>query len=616
MKPAPYRKVLILLAALLLAAGTRLDGQVSPKTVTGEQLVAPNGSATVNMTFTYDAAAWAQWRATTGKDPARTRAAMRYNFGAEVAFDGFKMDCDDLNRTAKVMLHSAVASELRPDGGYALPVDKDLRLVNGAGQVWFFSGVMANTLSTLKIVLPTQATDAALVNGGEASQAIVYTLPPVPGSARKYTVAGAILLALGLVLLGIRAGLGRARPAAPPLLALGLLLFFPGPPCAGQVPGSLGAPAWIHPGMRMTFYLASATIDPGMTLELDDNAQPDENGMVWTDGSGRKYRPTEGGRASGQSYIQVNVEHLDQQIAVLSLSNYGIDVATGAVRAPHSSGLVSTAHTGSDFWMHPKLLEGMTDQPAVGVRVFRMPYKVGGRTYQAIALKTKQQTGYAVCIYDRASGILLSRSSASQPAAKIQMVDAYGRPINNGSGRVLTEARLVGTREVSVPWKGLPTPDWVAQMHSLIYGGTHSVTVSGSYPIALGYRVSLNVQRGGPGWVLLSQRSETANSSNMPIIPTEDTWATGTNQLAGLWIPPAGLRLLRAGQVLDSDPVTHVQVTVAAADERQVVLLETGAGHRAQCTYDARSGLLVGRGLQQQVGVGLTEINLTLQGKN
>lgn len=207
------RSVLLLLLAVLVAPGARLLAQVSPKTASAIEEVAPNGSATLTMTFTYDAAAWAQWRATTGDDPARTRAVLRYSFGANYAFDDFKLERDDLNRTAKIMMHSAVLSELRRDGRYAVQVDEEFRLVNGSGRVWFFSGNLANTISTIKIVLPPLADDVSLINPGDPNQALIYTLPAVHGLAHRLKIAGGGFLGLGLALLGAGWYLGR-RPSA------------------------------------------------------------------------------------------------------------------------------------------------------------------------------------------------------------------------------------------------------------------------------------------------------------------------------------------------------------------------------------------------------------------
>ncbi len=190
----------LLLGCGLLAAAVAARAQMAAKSLDETVELAPDGSGTVTVACSFDAGPWTIWKANFGDDPARARASLRYNLGARVAFDDFKLERDDLNRTAKMSVHSSVAAELRPDGRYSCPIDKEFRLVNHVGSVWFFSGNIANTLGTIKVVLPEAATEAVLVNVGSAEQALVYVLPSRPGSARKYLVAGCALLGLGLVL--------------------------------------------------------------------------------------------------------------------------------------------------------------------------------------------------------------------------------------------------------------------------------------------------------------------------------------------------------------------------------------------------------------------------------
>jgi hypothetical protein len=194
--------------AVVLFSCAGLRAQIAPKTVDILDEMAPDGSATLTFNYAFDAGPWNQWRATVGNDPARLRAAMRYSFGANMAFDGFKMERDDLNRTAKMVMHTAVGCELRDDGRYSIPVDKDFRLVNNLGGTWFFSGNVAGALSTIKFTLPPGAIEPSLVSPGDENQALVYSLSQPHGKARRYLLAGCGLLAVGLVLLalGFRSG--------------------------------------------------------------------------------------------------------------------------------------------------------------------------------------------------------------------------------------------------------------------------------------------------------------------------------------------------------------------------------------------------------------------------
>lgn len=210
----PRRLIVSFLASVIIAlAPVAAHAQPAAKSLDETVELAANGSGTVTVACSFDAGPWAVWKANFGDDPARARASLRYNLGARVAFDGFKLERDDLNRTATMSVHSAVAAELRPDGRFSCPIDKEFRLVNNVDRVWFFSGNIAGVLSTIKVVLPEAASDASLVNVGSAEQALTYELPRTHGSAHKYLVAGLALAAVGVVLMG--AGWFAGRRSAP-----------------------------------------------------------------------------------------------------------------------------------------------------------------------------------------------------------------------------------------------------------------------------------------------------------------------------------------------------------------------------------------------------------------
>lgn len=208
----PRRRKVLLLGCSVLAAAVAARAQMAAKSLDETVELTRDGSGTVTVACAFDAGPWAAWKANFGDDPARARASIRYNLGARVAFDNFKLERDDLNRTAKMTVHSSVAAELRPDGRYSCPIDKEFRLVNNVGRVWFFSGNIAGTLSTIKVVLPDTATDATLIDVGSSEQALVYSLPRQHGSAHKYLVAGFTLFGVGVVLMGAGWFVGRKPP--------------------------------------------------------------------------------------------------------------------------------------------------------------------------------------------------------------------------------------------------------------------------------------------------------------------------------------------------------------------------------------------------------------------
>lgn len=201
-------------ALLLLGLWTvSSPAQVLPKTADIHEEIAPDGSVNMNFQMTFDAAPWRQWKAMVGDEPARLRAMMRHQF-AVMTLENFKLERDDMNRVAKMSMHSQVGPEIRDDGSYQMPVDGYFRLVNGADRVWFFSGNNPSagyTLNNVKVTLPPNVAKAYLENEGKADQALVFALTPTSSPSRWFYLAGGVVSLLGLVLLAV--ALLRRNPA-------------------------------------------------------------------------------------------------------------------------------------------------------------------------------------------------------------------------------------------------------------------------------------------------------------------------------------------------------------------------------------------------------------------
>ncbi len=57
-------------------------------------------------------------------------------------------------------------------------------------------------------------------------------------------------------------------------------------------------------------------------------------------------------------------------------------------------------------------------------------------------------------------------------------------------------------------------------------------------------------------------------------------------------IPPASLKSLRKGQVLDRDPVTGMVISVVSNSGRTVTIRQANKAQTMQRTYDAATGVL------------------------
>ncbi len=391
-----------------------------------------------------------------------------------------------------------------------------------------------------------------------------------------------------------------------------------------------GAPAWIKPGMRITFYTSSATTGSNEILTPDDQAmekekqkaqkKADETGekqeyTYWKNKRGQQYSLNESPGLSGQGYIQLTIAAIDRATAAIETRQAGIDVGSGVVRAPTTTGQIVAADTGGDYWIHPARLRQMAGAGTKDVSIRNTTCELRGRSYQAVQIRVSNDSGFTQRIYDATSGVLLRLSSASTRGANAWVPDAGGTAQMGGGGTILTEGWLIGTRQLKVPWIGLPAPAWVAKTRTLRYTGTQGAFVPGTGPLGFPLSVRISIRRTGPGWIEFNESVEISSPYGQPPQQTEGTRIAGTNQLGGFWIPPEALTRLQPGQQLDDDSVTRVRCTVEAVDAGRVTLLESGTEHQTRYVYDRQTGLLVATSQQQQVGATTAQMSVELQSR-
>jgi len=217
------RLLILTLVLVLLPLRQTAPAQVPAKTFDSTQVINPDGSVDLTFQMAFDALPWGYWKNQVGDDPARLRSMLRYQFAAYV-IDDFKFEKDDLNRTARITMHSPAGAELRRDEGLQIPVEGWCRLINHTGREWFFSGnnpSAGNQPTTVKIALPPNTIDSSLVNAGTTDQALVYVVSAPAGKARLFGWSGAVVMLLGAVLLGAgrlsrKAPVPPVVPASPP----------------------------------------------------------------------------------------------------------------------------------------------------------------------------------------------------------------------------------------------------------------------------------------------------------------------------------------------------------------------------------------------------------------
>jgi hypothetical protein len=266
---------LTLLVCLVVAA--RADSL--PKTSDIAEEIRPDGSVDMSFQMTFDAAPWRQWKAQIGDEPARLRAMMRHQFAA-LTLENFKLDRDDLNRVAKVSMHSAVGPELRDDGSYQLPVDGYFRLINGSGRDWYFSGnnpAEGYALNSVKITLPPNALNAYVANPNNVDQALIFAVTAPPSPARKFYVWGTAAALLGLLL--VVAGLMARRQRfelLPPVPQRALPAAQPSAPFPPAAAEPAPAAPMVNPAA-----VPPEPIPPGMATEVERPTPPTARGRAY-----------------------------------------------------------------------------------------------------------------------------------------------------------------------------------------------------------------------------------------------------------------------------------------------------------------------------------------------
>ncbi len=371
------------------------------------------------------------------------------------------------------------------------------------------------------------------------------------------------------------------------LALLALLLTAAGGFAGGLDPMGTGAPpAWLTPGTRITWYVASASIAGSYYGLAEDPAGP-----LVDPRTGRRYAMTGtpasmGTGASGEGIAQADIVAVEGTTVVAATTYRGYDRASGVFAPGRAEGVVSTGGDVDGSVIDPTILAGLTDPGIPGVLVLRGPYDLEGMTYDTVSLVRSSDASYVSATYDATSGVLLA--STSTVAGVTSPVTLAGEPPPVGE-RQLGTVRYVGARTVGLPGVGAPLPAWVTQGTTLRWVGAYRIATAADpgapamdYPAEL----TLMVEATGAGWAAIRTRGIVRMAMDEVV---EETTATGA---AGpWWIDPAALASLEPGDLLDTDPITGEQVRVDARDTARIRIRRDIAGSVTLHTYDLATGV-------------------------
>jgi hypothetical protein len=334
-------------------------------------------------------------------------------------------------------------------------------------------------------------------------------------------------------------------------------------------------PAWIEPGLRLTFEVLTGTNPSG-----DHDYEVDEHGQ-WVDAGGNRYKRSESVGTGSAGYLQVNVLALDQKQVRAQMLFYLFDGLDSSAPTENTEfGNVSNAGCGGDLWLHPEALRQLLQNGATGLVVRPIDYTIDQVTYKAVLLFWRRAGGRAIWIFDFDSGVLLYASDIQKGGARRAQT---GEQLSAG-GAMVRFITFKGSRTVAAPWRQLPLPPAVRAARGFDYRGritVRPVAVDTPLPFQLRYDVT---QR-GDDWL-------TANAVTANTLGANELRVRSSHQLTGLWIPPAACAGLKQGQVLDQDLFVKTTVDVTYVDDQVVTISQRSPRQDFQFTYRKSDGLL------------------------
>lgn len=336
-----------------------------------------------------------------------------------------------------------------------------------------------------------------------------------------------------------------------------------------QPAAATAAGSFLPAGTRLTYnHMTSST--PGQ------NAGPDARGVA------------------GQGFLQADIHYSDASACVASVTMYARGLTTDSLTVTASEFYVSDGSFCSYFWMSPALLAAY-QAPAGGTEtVQRGPFEQGGRTYNSVSINSVHQNMRSWRVYDLDSGMLLSF---------VEGTGDRSNPDGTSQGPATSGVQeLVNVRQVNWPWSSTaPLPAHLQNLQSLHYKGERVQSIPGITMIDTSSTANLDstftVQQRGAAWLQM-QVNSTITMMGVNLEPVQRTTVANAN--SGLFLLPAAMAQLQAGQVLDTDPITGYRMFIERADQNGVVLVTEGRGYRFAGTFEASSGLLRSSHLQTQ----------------
>ena len=346
---------------------------------------------------------------------------------------------------------------------------------------------------------------------------------------------------------------------------------------APVVPGG-GPPAWAVPGVRITMYTSFAALAAGVYELVED-----PNGALVDPTTGKRYRESYSGTAtgpssggSGEGYFDVTIVGVEGTDVVLQHTEFYKSPFDNTISTSFGfAERVGGATLGGQY-ISPDVLATLRsgEGEAAGRLVLRGPVTVNGSSVEAVLIVNPTPGAYSMVGYDAASGLLVTSAVRSQSTT--------------GGELLLGLQELRGSRNLAMPGLGAAVPAWLAARPTLNYVGTTEFAnpLDPAQPaMSTALTRQVTVSDLGANWALFATKD---TASGMDVPRTEASGGAGP-----YWWDSAALAAMTQGQVLDTDPVTGVSVTVTEVTAASVAVTTAASGSTSSATYDLATGTML-----------------------
>ena len=351
------------------------------------------------------------------------------------------------------------------------------------------------------------------------------------------------------------------------------------------------APAWVKPGLRVTFAGADGAM-PGTGVIC----RPDGHGSFTTP-DGKKFKVDELASGAGRGITQADVLAVHDDAVVLDIQVNIFNGLGGILTVVSQSGQTTTPGAAAGGWIHPEVLGKYLELNSPGMTSTRLVYAAAGKNYNAIWQQFTGDKSSSCYVYDIESGLLLHHSTFSTTETKT-VLNPSGSPVETGGQSYASFGTLAGIRQVKAPWTQGRLPRSLQELHQLTYDGQVQMVIPGGMPAPPAtIHVDLKITGRGPDFVQVQRTGYTNVGTGR--IPFESDLVYGPAQLMPLAVDPADLNKLKQDQELDADPATKVVTKIMfvgrdRSGEEVVSIGQAIPGENQQLvavTYQRESGL-------------------------